>query len=85
MKAKHLNVNATVISVNDPPTITINDDLSIYNESTLIFDDNLSISVTIVILIIFFLNFQFLVKSMVKISQVLLLRTCLFPDLELQI
>ena len=42
-----MNVNATVISVNDPPTITINDDLSIYDESTLVFDDNLSISVTI--------------------------------------
>ena len=46
-ESKTLNVNATVISVNDPPTITINDDLSIYNESTLVFDDNLSISVTI--------------------------------------
>ena len=39
-ESKTLNVNATVISVNDPPTITINDDLSIYNESTLVFDDN---------------------------------------------
>ena len=42
-----LNVNANVISVNDPPTIIINDDLTSYNESTLIFDDNLSLSVTI--------------------------------------
>ena len=46
-ESKTLNVNANVISVNDPPTITINDDLSSYNESTLIFDDNLSISVNI--------------------------------------
>ena len=43
-ESKTLNVNANVISVNDPPTITMNDDLSSYNESTLIFDDNLSIS-----------------------------------------
>ena len=43
-ESQTLNVNANVISVNDPPTITINDDLSTYNESTLIFDDNLSIS-----------------------------------------
>ncbi len=41
------NVIASVISVNDPPEITVNDDLSIYNENTLIFDDTLSINVTI--------------------------------------
>ena len=46
-ESRTLNVNANVISVNDPPTIIINDDLSSFNESTLIFDDNLSISVTI--------------------------------------
>ena len=46
-ESRTLNVNANVISVNDPPTIIVNDDLSSYNESTLIFDDNLSISVTI--------------------------------------
>ena len=46
-ESKILNVNANVISVNDPPSITVNDDLSSYNESTLIFDDNLSIGVTI--------------------------------------
>ena len=43
-ESKTLNVNVNVISVNDPPTITINDDLSSYNDSTLIFDDNLSSS-----------------------------------------
>ena len=46
-ESQTLNVNANVISVNDPPTITINDDLSTYNESTLVFDDSLSINVTI--------------------------------------
>ena len=46
-ESRTLNVNANVISVNDPPTIIVNDDLSSFNESTLIFDDNLSISVTI--------------------------------------
>ena len=44
-ESRTLNVNANVISVNDPPTIIVNDDLSSFNESTLIFDDNLSISV----------------------------------------
>jgi len=46
-ESRTLNVNANVISVNDPPTIVVNDDLSLYNESTLIFDDLLSINVTI--------------------------------------
>ena len=46
-ESKTLNVNANVISVNDPPTIVVNEDLSSYSDSTLIFDDNLSISVTI--------------------------------------
>ena len=46
-ESQTLNVNANVISVNDPPTIVINDDLTAYSESTLIFDDLLSINVTI--------------------------------------
>jgi len=46
-ESKTLNVNANVISVNDPPSIVINDDLSSYNENSLIFDDNLSINVSI--------------------------------------
>ena len=46
-ESRTLNVNANVISVNDPPTIVVNEDLSSYSDSTLIFDDNLSMSVTI--------------------------------------
>ena len=46
-ESRTLNVNANVISVNDPPTIVVNDDLTEYNESTLIFDDLLSINVTV--------------------------------------
>ena len=46
-ESKILNVNVSVISVNDPPTIVVNEDLSSFDESTLIFDDNISISVTI--------------------------------------
>jgi len=46
-ESRTLNVNANVISVNDAPAISINDDLSAYNESSLIFDDILSLDVTI--------------------------------------
>jgi len=46
-QSKTLNINANVISVNDVPQIVINDDLSIYNEGTLIFDDFVTINVTV--------------------------------------
>ena len=46
-ESRTLNVNVNVIPVNDPPTIIVNDDLTEYNESTLIFDDLLSINVTV--------------------------------------
>ena len=39
-ESKTLNVNANVISVNDPPTITINDDLSSYNWWSMHFNFN---------------------------------------------
>ena len=46
-ESKILNVTANVIAVNDIPTIVINDDLTIYDQSTLIFDDLVSINVTL--------------------------------------
>ena len=42
-----LDVNVTVNPINDEPFIIINEDLTLYNESTLVFDDLLSINVTI--------------------------------------
>ena len=44
---KNLNVSATVNAVNDPPVIVITDDLSVYNENNLIFDDTVEINVTL--------------------------------------
>ncbi len=46
-QSKILNVTANVIGVNDIPTIVVNDDLSVYDQSTLIFDDLVSINVTL--------------------------------------
>ena len=46
-ESKILNVTANVIAVNDIPTIVINDDLTVYDQSTLIFDDLVSINVTL--------------------------------------
>ena len=46
-KSTTLDINVTVNSINDAPTITINDDLSSYNENALIFDDLLTISAVI--------------------------------------
>ena len=45
--SKMLNVTANVLAVNDIPSIIINDDLSVYNENTLILDEFISINVTI--------------------------------------
>ena len=42
-----LNINANVISINDPPTITISDDLTSYDQNTLIFDENFLVNVVI--------------------------------------
>ena len=46
-QSKILNVTANVIAVNDIPTIVVNDDLTVYDQSTLIFDDLVSINVTL--------------------------------------
>ncbi len=46
-ESKMLNVTANVLAVNDIPSLIINDDLSGFNENTLIFDDSISINVTI--------------------------------------
>ena len=46
-ESKILSVTANVIAVNDIPTIVINDDLTVYDQSTLIFDDLVSINVTL--------------------------------------
>ena len=46
-QSKILNVTANVIGVNDIPTIVVNDDLTVYDQSTLIFDDLVSINVTL--------------------------------------
>ena len=44
---KNISVAATVNSINDAPTIVINDDLSGYNENNLIFDDTFRVNVSI--------------------------------------
>ena len=46
-ESKMLNVTANVLAVNDIPSIIINDDLSGFNENTLILDEFISINVTI--------------------------------------
>jgi hypothetical protein len=46
-KSTTLNINANVISINDPPTITISDDLTSYDQNTLIFDENFLVNVVI--------------------------------------
>ena len=46
-ESKMLNVTANVLAVNDIPSLIINDDLSGFNQNTLIFDDSISINVTI--------------------------------------
>ena len=45
--SKKLTIAATINPVNDAPNITVNDDLSVYGENNLIFEDNFRVNISL--------------------------------------